>query len=185
MPISSYKGYYGIMKGIVTRTDDPEENENDGRKRIQVCIPSYHGDIDESKKGSGSDLGSYPWAQVCSNMFNGGSSNTSNNNSGFFSSIMSALLGTSSNNTSSISMLYPAVGDVVWLMFEGGDIRCPIYMGSLSPNTENQLNLYSYGNNGSNSSLLYTSNGTALRSLCLKMILEMSGVDYDTISNIN
>ena len=37
---NSYKGYYGILKGVVTRshTEDPKNLE-----RIQVWIPSYHG----------------------------------------------------------------------------------------------------------------------------------------------
>lgn len=96
---SSFKGFYGLLKGIVTRTDDPQEHS-----RIQVCIPSYHGAVDmsTSKIGYQDEEGTYPWAQVCT-----------------------ALTG---NN-----VVMPVVGDVVWLSFEGGDIRSPVYQGSLAP----------------------------------------------------
>lgn len=111
---SSFKGYYGITKGIVTR---PHDEDPEGINRIQVCVPNYHGEVEESKKGTGKDPGSYPWAQICSIMFK--------KSSGFFASLFS-----SGDNTQ--DMQYPDVGDIVWLSFEGGDIRCPIYLGSIS-----------------------------------------------------
>lgn len=186
MPKQSYKGYYGIMKGIVTRTDNPTEmvKENDGRKKIQVYIPSYHGEKDDSKIGSGDDPGFYPWAQVCSGMFSGGSSNEASTG-GFFQSIMSVLSGNSNNGSSSVEVMYPNVGDIVWLAFEDGDIRCPIYIGALSPNSDNQQNISNNGSNTSSGISLYTPNGTPLSEVILKMILDLSGVEYGDISNIS
>lgn len=121
---SSFKGFYGMLKGIVTRTDDPQE-----LSRIQVCIPSYHGPVDMSidKLGSGSNEGTYPWAQVCSVNFK------SNNQSsaGLLSGLWSAITG-GGNEEQAAPIIMPGVGEVVWLSFEGGDIRCPIYQGSLA-----------------------------------------------------
>lgn len=118
---NNFKGFYGTLKGIVTRDDDP-----DGNGKIQVYIPSYHGELDENKKGSGTSYGSYPWAQVCSvNM-----KTTSSKNNGLFSSLWSSITGSSSSSSIAESgVIYPGIGDAVWLTFEGGDIRCPVFQG--------------------------------------------------------
>lgn len=197
---SSYKGFYGIMKGIVTRTDDPEASKNNNRKRIQVCIPSYHGDpfkhtgegmtLDTAKTGTGDNLGIYPWAQVCSNMFNGNSSNQRDNPSvgfgaiSFITSIIGLLTGGLTNNNSSevssMEMLYPSVLDYVWLMFEGGDIRCPVYMGSLSADIKNQESISLKLNTDSS---IHTSDESSLGTMCYKMIASINEYDYNMISN--
>lgn len=180
------------MKGIVTRVDDPEAEKNNNRKRIQVCIPSYHGDlievngekkIDSAKTGTGSDLGVYPWAQVCSNMFNGGSSNKTdsvNKQLGLISVMLSLLFGkssstdNSSSDIKSIDMLYPSIGDYVWLMFEGGDIRCPVYMGALSPDVTNQVNVINPGTE-------YTQSGSSLGTIAYQMISSINNTTYNTL----
>ena len=114
---SSFKGFNSILKGIVTRS-----NEEDPLKinRIQVCIPSYHGKVDQSKVGTGDNPGSYPWAQICSIRFK------SSDGKGLFASFFGG------DKDGTQDMQYPEVNDVVWLAFEGGDIRCPIYLGSIS-----------------------------------------------------
>lgn len=204
---SSYKGFYGIMKGIVTRTDDPEEEKHNNRRRIQICVPSYHGSpftdssntkLDESKTGKegSSDLGIYPWAQVCSNMFNSISKSSDNNVSngmvsGFISSIIATLFKTTSNidastNSSgikSLDMLYPVVGDYVWVMFEGGDIRCPIYMGALSADITNQDTALQLQDNVVNTSTIETTSGDSLASIAYKMISSINNTNYTTLSN--
>lgn len=190
MSKSSYKGFYGIMKGIVTRTDDPEAPKNNNRKRIQVCIPSYHGEIDESKKGSGDDLGVYPWAQVCSNMFSGASSKDGESSGGksFLSAIIDFLSGggNSSDNSDSqvnlksLDMIYPSVYDYVWLMFEGGDIRCPVYVGSLSPDINSQVNL---NNEAGISTISYTNSGDSLSKIAVSMIASINNKGYGTITS--
>ena len=151
MAKSAYKGYNSILKGIVTRTDDPEAANNNNRKRIQVCIPSYHGKLDMSptKTGEGTSLGIYPWAQICSSMFNGLTSNTDDNvaaapvRTNWLLSFLGSLFGINNNaNTNQtetpteaqrLEVLYPSIGDYVWLQFEGGDIRTPVYVGAVSP----------------------------------------------------
>ena len=190
MSKSSYKGFYGIMKGIVTRTDDPEASKNNNRKRIQVCIPSYHGEVEESKKGSGDDLGIYPWAQICSNMFSGASSKDGESSGGksFLSAIIDFLSGggNSSDNSDSqvnlksLDMIYPSVYDYVWLMFEGGDIRCPVYVGSLSPDINSQVNL---NNEAGISTASYTNNGDSLSKIAVSMIASINNKGYGTITS--
>jgi len=130
--LSSYKSFYTPLKGIVTRenTDDPLRLD-----RIQVRIPSYHGEEKKHLIGTGTDPGGYPWAQMCVLDFK-------ENGKNVFSSVTSTVKDAVSNlfgkrnlgekKETNIPIIYPKTGDTIWLMFEGGDIRCPIYMGSLS-----------------------------------------------------
>ena len=112
--INSYKGYYGLQKAKVTRIDDPE-NKN----RIQVYIPLYQGEFDVNRQGIGSSLGSYFWAQMCTTIFKNKSDDDTNVLSNYV-------------NNDVLSVVYPEVGDIVWVLFEGGDYRTPVYMGSLN-----------------------------------------------------
>lgn len=191
MPMNSYKGYYGILKGIVTRTDDPKLLENNNHKRIQVYIPSYHpspyvnendNTLDTKKIGSGSDEGIYPWAQVCGNVFNGSSNNdaSQSGNVSFWGAALSVLSSQMSSitNISPNEGVYPSVGDVVWLMFEGGDIRCPVCIGSLS-------SLINIVDIPKDNNVLYTNTGRSLASVCVDLIKEILGLEYGTISNID
>lgn len=59
--INKYKGFFGVTKAVVTRTDDPK-----GLGRVQVYIPAYHGgtSADSECVGATGTPGKYPWAQV-------------------------------------------------------------------------------------------------------------------------
>lgn len=92
----SLKSGSSVLKGLVTRTDDPLQ-----AGRFQVFIPGIHEGTEPSDemKGSGSNPGTYPWAQMTS-----------------------VALGSKS----------PDIETWVWLAFEDGDIRSPIYVGTVS-----------------------------------------------------
>ena len=137
MDDSGYKGFNYPLKGIVTSLDDPA-NLN----RIQVYIPNYHGRRDASREGPG---GSYPWAQVNTLIqqieeTTGDETSADSESSG---GILSWLSGVVTSFTNKIKRIFtndegrgfenlapPEVEDVVWLIFEGGDIRCPVYFGT-------------------------------------------------------
>lgn len=143
--LSSYKGFYTPLKGIVMRenTEDPT-----GQDRIQVCIPSYHGAPDTSKCGSGNDPGEYPWAQLCvtdfkeagRNLFAPSTSTTGTKSvAGSIATaaknLADSLIGkrkVGGKDETNIPVIYPKKDDTIWLLFEGGDIRSPVYFGSLS-----------------------------------------------------
>ena len=140
MDDSGYKGFNYPLKGIVTSLDDPA-NLN----RIQVYIPNYHGRRDSSREGPG---GSYPWAQVNTLIqqieeTTGGEVESSEETSSGGSGILGWISGvvtsfankvkrifTSDDNRGFENIAPPEVEDVVWLIFEGGDIRCPVYFGT-------------------------------------------------------
>lgn len=62
--LKSNKSFIGIYRAIVTRCPSYEPDP-DNENKIQVCIPSYHGEVDDAKVGSGSNPGVYPWARMC------------------------------------------------------------------------------------------------------------------------
>lgn len=104
-----FKGYTNVMKGLVVSAEDPEN-----RGRLKVRIPGYHGNEDDEDK--------LPWAQVCITKL------PSTQNGGILEFIQ-GLFGGSVDATS--LSLSPSVGDVVWLIFEGGDINKPLIIGVL------------------------------------------------------
>lgn len=97
--INGFKGYFSLVKAIVTRTVAPARLAQS--RKVQVFIPAYHGGTspDASLIGDGEDLGEYPWAQTVG--------------------------GLSDDVT---------IGAVVYLAFEGGDIRSPICVGRIGNN---------------------------------------------------
>lgn len=161
----SYKGHYGIVKGIVTRSykenigpNDPNWNDPTGLKRIQVFIPSYYGGNQPDEKyigdcGYGSTygtLGEYPWAQVNIPTLVG-------SNNSVFSWFHS-------NNGQTSTLIYPNINDVVWLAFEGGDIRLPIYLGTIAEASKEVISGRSSDKYLAVSSSSYWSNGGSLGS---------------------
>lgn len=112
--ISSTKGYFGIVKGIVMSVDDPKQ-----KKRVQVHIPCIHGMLTDNW----SDI--LPWAQVA-----GARTMNVNNDSSSVQSDYLNMFGLSNSSSSSTSNAgMPIVQDVVWIMFEGGDINFPVVVG--------------------------------------------------------
>lgn len=117
--LTSLKGYFGVVKAIVIDTEDP-----DGLGRVKIQIPSYHGNTE--------DLDRLPWAQVCvtrvpTNGLNG-LSNYLENTDGIVDAI------TNIDNYDQLSAdisVGPMKGDVVWVIFEGGDINYPLVIGVL------------------------------------------------------
>lgn len=116
---NGFKGYGYPIKAKVTRIDDPEQ-----LNRIQVYIPSYHGEYSEEAKGYSDELGDYPWAQVSSILFKDAGNYTVDSLSELFAG--------------ELPMILPSVGTIGWVMFEGGDVRAPIYIGSLSKGEVNE-----------------------------------------------
>ena len=168
MDDSGYKGFNYPLKGIVTSLDDPA-NLN----RIQVYIPNYHGRRDASREGPG---GSYPWAQVNTLIqqieeTTGDETSADSESSG---GILSWLSGVVTSFTNKIKRIFtndegrgfenlapPEVEDVVWLIFEGGDIRCPVYFGTaaLPKNAKDKI-LVDLGSVGSYGDTYYSADGS-------------------------
>lgn len=105
--LKSNKSFIGTYRGIVTRCPSYEPDP-EGENKIQVCIPSYHGAIDNNSIGSGSNPGLYPWARMCFTTLNNGSSSVidATNSGGTLSSDISnstdspSVINTISKNTS-------------------------------------------------------------------------------------
>lgn len=127
---------------------------------MQVWIPAYHGgnNPDTSKIGTQDELGEYPWAQICTVNFNKAD--------GLWGGILSTL------GTNKLPIIYPEVGDTVYIKFEQGDVRFPIYMGSHT--TGDDLSLI----NADNPSTQYT-----IQKLATDMILaNESGAKYNAVN---
>lgn len=140
--ISSYKGNYVIVKGRVIATDNSTYS-------IKVRVPSYHG-IDDITGIPDSEI---PWTQVCAPIIR---------NQGFMSSLFGNIFSElSGGNQDAKFPILPSKGDLVWVTFEGGDIRFPVYLGTLY--TKKILNL--------ETSSLYVSGGN-LASLATDVIID-------------
>lgn len=153
MESSIYKGFNYPLKAKVTRIDDPAQ-----LNRVQVYIPSYHGEYRESSVGYGDDIGKYPWATMCSILFKDTGNVT-------VESLKELYAG-------EVPMIYPAVGTIGWVMFEGGDIRSPIYMGSLGKGEVNEKVEGMY--QGSDTQNLTTVSGSSL-DVMANIIFEQEG----------
>jgi murein DD-endopeptidase MepM/ murein hydrolase activator NlpD len=146
---SNFKNYNGVIKAEVMSVDDPE-----GLGRVQVMIPSYH--------GSQYPSGDYPWAQVSAPILH--------KNTTFMDQILSLF-----HINQSDYAIRPSVGDKVWIMCEGGDIRYPVYLGVIS-RSEDIDSSSDDGSAGSNSSgdSLYVSGGN-LASIAANIISGQEG----------
>lgn len=158
---TSDSGYYGIVKAIVTRNilymPKPvvagyEELANP--YDVQIWIPAFDSAMvadsestekildgiedeeDEGKQffgpnpeyiGTSSDMGKYPWASVCAPIFKdqiGDKRDRSN-----FDDVWSTMFYGKFNQN--LPSSYPAIGDIVYVMFENGNLSLPVVMGSL------------------------------------------------------
>lgn len=146
--LSGYKGFNFPLKGIVVDDNDPE-NLN----RVQVRIPSYHGDKEFVDSDGKSTL---PWAQMCS---------VTTKEDGF----LGLLRGSSSS-------VIPEVDDVVWLLFEGGDIRSPVVIGTMPKDVDYSNKDENMGGDGDS----YECNGGSLIDLAREIIMKEEGT-YDTV----
>lgn len=164
---TAYKGYTGLHKAIVTRTDDPEN-----KGRIQVCVVSYQGSVDSNRQGKSNSKGEYYWAQMCTTIYKNNSTDNIDNTArkkdddNAFNKYLS--------NDSALPIVYPEIGDVVWVMFEDTDIRTPVYMGSLATlaNSKKQ-----------NEGLTYSYQGGTIPEMALRVLttcLSYNSVTKDT-----
>ena len=144
--VNDLTGYYGITKGIVTRNvlfmpkpyieSKIDKNnvsvDTNNKWDVQVWIPALEErktnvpmKPDLSKVGTAEEYGLYPWAQVCGPLFKDqiGSDKTE-----YDDTWSSMFIG---KKLEEVPSTYPAIGDVVFIMFENGIITKPICMGSL------------------------------------------------------
>lgn len=107
---SSFKNHNSLVRALVVAVDE-------ANAKLQVWIPAYHEPLSNySLMNDGSNYYSgLPWALMCTDILGTKSS-----------SILGITL-----SSRSILPFMPEVGDIVWVGFEGGDIRYPIYIGTL------------------------------------------------------
>lgn len=150
------------LKVVITRIDDPKL-----LNRVQVYIPSYHGAYDDGSVGYGDDLGTYPWAQLCTTLFKDSGNYVPSSLKDIFSGDMPIVI--------------PAVGTVGWCIFEGGDIRAPIYMGSLAKGDVNETVAGEY--QGSDANNLSTTGGSQLDIMAdIIFANESGGKNYNIVT---
>lgn len=113
---------------VSPHTDDPQK-----WNRVQVYIPAYHGEKDSNKIGAdeSGNTSKYPWAQSNISVFR------ESTNPSFWQRIF----GGGGENTASAEPLYPTVGDIVWVTFEGGDVRKPICVGIVGAKVQDSKTL--------------------------------------------
>jgi len=138
-------GYYGVTKGIVTRNilylpkpyiESKIDKygtvvDTNNKWDVQVWIPAL--DVDETlpmepdlyKVGSADDYGKYPWAQVCGPLFKDQIGTDKTDYEDTWSSMFSG------KKLQDVPSTYPAIGDIVFIMFENGMKTKPICIGSL------------------------------------------------------
>lgn len=116
--------------------EDPEQ-----WNRVQVYIPAYHGKKDENKVGKDEtgSISKYPWAQSNISVFK---VTEESDNKGFWQNLFN--FGRDSGNEAKnnvVEPLYPEVGDIVWVTFEGGDTRKPICVGVVAAKIQQNMSL--------------------------------------------
>lgn len=160
---NAFKNHIVPIKCVVTRIDDPAT-----LNRVQVYIPSVHGAMDESSKGRGDNPGIYPWAQMCTTLFK-------DNNNATVASMQELFAG-------GVPVLLPPVGTIGWVLFEGGDLRTPIYMGSLSKGEANEY-VSSIYTGSDNQNLSVGINATSQLDIMMNVIFDQeSNRAYDAVN---
>ena len=108
-------GNYLNSKGeIVSKPEDAES--------FQVVEP------DPEKVGTAEDVGSYPWAQVCAPILKDQIGDKKEVREDFHNVFSSMFYGKYNQD---MPTAYPGIGDIVYVMFENGDMSLPVVMGSL------------------------------------------------------
>ena len=102
--LSMYKGFDKIVKAKILSIDDPLK-----RGRVQIYIPCYHGVFNAGKSAENTAKSQYPWAQV----------------------VNQTPVAQGLPVISTVGVPGVDVGQWVWVGFEGGDSRTPIYLGSV------------------------------------------------------
>ena len=154
-----------VKAEVVSGHNDDPKNWN----RVQVYIPAYHGQKDKNKIGidESGNTPKYPWAQSNISVFKISDESKSKN---FWSRLFPP--GNIAENNI-VEPLYPEVGDIVWVTFEGGDSRKPICTGVVASkiNQNTSLGDINYGdilslisevlsmNEGSYSTINWNDNG--------------------------
>lgn len=160
---NAYKNFLAPVKCIVTRIDDPLQ-----LNRIQVYIPSYNGAFDKSMVGYGMDVGEYAWSQLCTILFKDSTNMASASLENLYSGDLPIIL--------------PSVGTVGWVVFEGGDYRTPIYLGSLGKGEVNEKVEGIEGSITSDTSNISLSGGSKYAMIREVVLGNESGGNYSSIN---
>lgn len=128
------KGSYLVKAEVVS----PHNEDPKGWNRVQIYIPAYHGSKDENRIGKDETgkISKYPWAQSNISVFK---VDQKSNNKSFWEK----LFGGNAAESYVKEPLYPEVGDIVWVTFEGGDLRKPICMGVVASTVQDSTTLSS------------------------------------------
>lgn len=133
--MSDGKGSYLVKAEVVS----PHNEDPMGWNRVQVYIPAYHGSKDQNRIGkdnTGGNVSKYPWAQSNISVFK---VDQESDNRSFWQK----LFGGNASESYVKEPLYPEVGDIVWITFEGGDLRKPICMGIVASTVQDSTTLSS------------------------------------------
>lgn len=193
--------------GILVKAEVVSGHKEDPKQwnRVQVYIPAYHGEKDENKVGADEtgNVSKYPWAQSNISVFK---VTEESDNKGFWETLFS--FGRDSGNVAKnnvVEPLYPEVGDIVWVTFEGGDIRKPICVGVVAATIQQNslLGDINYGdlasivaevlsmNEGSYTSINWNDNGATSigkaqwnANRCKNMLIRIRGVNQNAFDTV-
>lgn len=164
---SGYKNHYEIVKAIIVKDRDKDPLKMD---RYVIYIPAYHTKDQKSKadseKESEDNKAGLPYAQLCTldfkqgpgnNVFASKSATVSTTGKTTTDMTTSGCLGKrtiGSKTENNIPIIYPEVGDTVWVAFEGGDVRNPVILGSVATTVKGiQLSAGASGSGGASGDL--------------------------------
>lgn len=193
--------------GILVKAEVVSGHKSDPMQwnRVQVYIPAYHGKKDENKIGKDEtgSISKYPWAQSNISVFK---VTEESDNKGFWHNIFN--FNRDSGNEAKnnvVEPLYPEVGDIVWVTFEGGDTRKPICVGVVAAKIQQNTSLgdVNYGdlisivaevlsmNEGSYTSINWDDNGATSigkaqwnANRCKKMLMKIRATNQNAFDGV-